>query len=41
VDDELIAAVEDEHDCLEQPPLGVKAEPQLTGGRIVVEVLDP
>jgi hypothetical protein len=41
MDDQLVAAVEDEHDGLQQSPLGVEAEPKLPRRRILVQVLNP
>jgi len=41
VDHELVAAVEDEDHGLEQSSVGVEAEAELSGGAVVVEVLDP
>lgn len=35
MDDHLLAAAEDEHDRLQQPCLGVEAEPQLAVGPLV------
>lgn len=40
MDDEFIAAVEDEYDRLEEAPVSVEAEPELSSGTIVVEVFD-
>lgn len=41
VNHELVAAVEDEHDCLEEATARVEADPKLPRGAVVVKVLDP
>ena len=41
MDDQLVPAVEDQYDRLQEPSAGVKAKPQLTRRTVVIEVLDP
>lgn len=41
VNDELVAAVEHENNCLEQPAMCVESQSKLTTRRFVVKTLDP
>ncbi|EPR75357.1 hypothetical protein ADILRU_2313 [Leifsonia rubra CMS 76R] len=41
MDDEFVAAIEDEHDGLEQSSLSVESQPKLARGWILNEVFDP
>jgi len=41
MDHEFIAAVEDEHDGLQQAPPSVEAKPQLPRRTVIVELFDP
>ena len=41
VDDHLVATFEHQHHGLQQPGMGIEAEPKLTTGRTVVEWFDP
>jgi len=41
MNDELVATVKDEHDGFQQPSLCVKAEAQLPGWAVVVQILNP
>ena len=41
VDDQFVAAIEGQHDRLEQPTLSVEAESELPSRRVVVEIYNP
>lgn len=41
MDHQLIAAVEDENDCLQESTTGAESESQLTRWAVLIEILDP
>src|SRR5690606_7422460 len=41
VEDQLIAAIEDEHHCFEQPATRIETEPELPGWTVLVEIFYP